>query len=273
MTKAFLHGRTEAIRTVQPYSVAFTKVCGSFAWKLSFSTSPKCWANFFFDSRLCFKIFFSDQSTPQQKISALRRACDGHVKLTKECSRGLGQDRHLYALYCLLQREMKSFSPPELDGAGSPPSSPRQQGSSNSLPAIFTDPGWTLLNTSILSTSNCGNPALRLFGFGPVAADGFGFGYIIKDDGLSVCVLRLFSISRRWLSKRLDGIHIVHIHSVSIIAKSYPIAVPLRNIFRHGGIWTRYKAIFKMYSVSSYRFTDRLTNTHLHSWTTLEPCG
>jgi carnitine O-acetyltransferase len=24
----------------------------------------------------------------------------------------------------------------------------------------------------ILSTSNCGNPSLRLFGFGPVSADG-----------------------------------------------------------------------------------------------------
>jgi carnitine O-acetyltransferase len=27
MTKAFLHGRTEAIRSVQPESVEFTKVC------------------------------------------------------------------------------------------------------------------------------------------------------------------------------------------------------------------------------------------------------
>lgn len=27
MTKAFLHGRTEAIRTVQPESVEFIKVC------------------------------------------------------------------------------------------------------------------------------------------------------------------------------------------------------------------------------------------------------
>ena len=54
------------------------------------------------------------------------------------------------------------------------------------LPAIFTDNGWHILNRSILSTSNCGNPALRLFGFGPVAADGFGIGYIIKDEGISV---------------------------------------------------------------------------------------
>jgi hypothetical protein len=40
---------------------------------------------------------------------------------------------------------------------------------------------------------NCGNPALRLFGFGPVAADGYGIGYIIKEDRLSLCVIFFFS--------------------------------------------------------------------------------
>jgi hypothetical protein len=32
------------------------------------------------------------------------------------------------------------------------------------LPAIFRDPGFNLLGTSVLSTSNCGNPALRVSG-------------------------------------------------------------------------------------------------------------
>lgn len=97
--------------------------------------------------------------------------------------------RHLYALYCLLQREINE--------KGSPTSSPdlstahvsnghSNGGGATTLPTIFTDHGWSLLNTSIMSTSNCGNPALRLFGFGPVAADGYGIGYIIKDDGISV---------------------------------------------------------------------------------------
>eukprot|EP01050_Picozoa_sp_SAG11_P002378 SAG11_NODE_119_length_15911_cov_7.077599_12_plen_97_part_00 len=40
----------------------------------------------------------------------------------------------------------------------------------------------------IISTSNCGNPALRVFGFGPVTPGGFGVGYIIKDNGISFCV-------------------------------------------------------------------------------------
>jgi carnitine O-acetyltransferase len=56
------------------------------------------------------------------------------------------------------------------------------------LPFIFADGGWDKLNTTVLSTSNCGNPSLRQFGFGPTSGDGFGIGYIIKDDCISICV-------------------------------------------------------------------------------------
>ena len=55
------------------------------------------------------------------------------------------------------------------------------------MPALFADAGWDRLNATVLSTSNCGNPALRHFGFGPVSADGFGLGYIIKDASISIC--------------------------------------------------------------------------------------
>ncbi|PFH53536.1 hypothetical protein AMATHDRAFT_1190 [Amanita thiersii Skay4041] len=198
MTKAFLHGRTEAIRSVQPDSIEFTKT-------------------------------FYSEATAQQKVAALRKACERHVTLTKECSQGLGQDRHLYALYCLLQREIhegsdtqsstSSSSSPLLEPADSPvtaadvsvaqSSAPAaslrasptnlKRTSEKRLPSIFTDPGWALLNTSIISTSNCGNPALRLFGFGPVAADGYGIGYIIRENGLSFVASSKHLQTRRFL--------------------------------------------------------------------------
>jgi carnitine O-acetyltransferase len=44
------------------------------------------------------------------------------------------------------------------------------------VPELFSDPGYSLLSTSILSTSNCGNPALRLFGFAEVTPEGYGIG-------------------------------------------------------------------------------------------------
>jgi len=101
--------------------------------------------------------------------------------------------RHLYALYCLVQRQFHSYEPRPNGITSSLTSSPPSSHKFTKMPAIFTDPGWATLGTSILSTSNCGNPALRLFGFGPVAADGYGIGYIIKEDGISMCVAMFFS--------------------------------------------------------------------------------
>ncbi|RHZ69204.1 hypothetical protein Glove_287g7 [Diversispora epigaea] len=137
MTKAFFHGRTEAIRPVTMDAIEFVK------------------------------LWWSDASTAI-KLKALRKAIDKHVNLTKMCSKGLGQDRHLYALQCVWQREIRSKSEKE-----------------DKMPAIFEDIGWQTLNHTVISTSNCGNPALRLFGFGPVVSDGFGIGYIIKDEAIA----------------------------------------------------------------------------------------
>ena len=177
MTKIFLHGRTEAIRVATPESTKFVQTF---------------WA----------------ELPPQDKVDALKKATQKHTSITKECAKALGQDRHLYALYCIWQRAFEeegvntavsdmnlgdysdsidsdSNDCSQLDG------SPKHEDSSSHVstqrtPAIFADAGWDKINTTILSTSNCGNPALRHFGFGPVSADGFGIGYIIKDYSISI---------------------------------------------------------------------------------------
>lgn len=210
MTKLFLHGRTEAIRTVSPESVNFVQT------------------------------FWADNPA-EAKVDSLRKACQKHVETTKDCARAQGCDRHMYALYCVWQRfanEEQQYgrggsptcssssdgysSPVESGGIGggsatgtSAVGSPgqesvlstldgagerlrqRERGYSSAshrsrephpMPAVFADPGWDKLNTTIISTSNCGNPSLRQFGFGPTSGDGFGIGYIIKDEGISICV-------------------------------------------------------------------------------------
>ena len=190
MTKVFLHGRTEAIRVVSSESAEFVKT------------------------------FWAEKSA-QQKIDALRKACVKHTNHTKECAKALGQDRHLYALYCVWQRAVdeegaettsstsrSSISPVDgnLDPETSSPnrrsspanakggghitksqSPPGGRYSTQQMPALFADSGWDRINHTILSTSNCGNPSLRQFGFGPTSAEGFGLGYIIKDDSVSIC--------------------------------------------------------------------------------------
>ncbi|KAL3494438.1 Choline/Carnitine o-acyltransferase-domain-containing protein [Aspergillus germanicus] len=186
MTKAFLHGRTEAIRTVTNEAVDFLKT------------------------------FWADNPA-EDKVNSLRKAAEKHTATTKDCSKGQGQDRHLYALYTLWQRSFdevpisdnsvgegengsengytsplengspRSSSISDADGLSSTSSYSRAVRTMPPTPAIFSDPGWDRINNTILSTSNCGNPSLRHFGFGPTSADGFGIGYIIKDDSISIC--------------------------------------------------------------------------------------
>ncbi|KAL9636234.1 MAG: hypothetical protein Q9164_002944, partial [Protoblastenia rupestris] len=191
MTKVFLHGRTEAIRAVSPESIDFVQT------------------------------FWAEKSA-QEKIDALKKACVKHTNHTKECAKALGQDRHLYALYCVWQRAVDeegaeaasstgmsstdgyaspvdgsaspnrhASSPPPnantrehttVTKSQSPPATNSKQQPTQQMPSLFSDPGWDKINTTILSTSNCGNPSLRQFGFGPTSGDGFGIGYIIKED-------------------------------------------------------------------------------------------
>lgn len=188
MTKIFYHGRTEAIRSVTPESANFVRT-------------------------------FWGENPPAMKIEALKKACMRHTEITKESAKAQGCDRHLYALYCVWQRAVDDegavtdngsvSGDGERDGSngystsqegsivgspsrnsvlsdeGSVGRSPRRE--PQSLPALFADSGWDRLNNTILSTSNCGNPSLRQFGFGPTSADGFGIGYIIKDGSVSIC--------------------------------------------------------------------------------------
>ncbi len=196
MTKVFLHGRTESIRAVSQESVDFVKTF---------------WA----------------ENPAQQKVDALKKATQKHTAHTRECSKALGQDRHLYALYCVWQRSVDedgaeaASSNGMSDGCSTPadassdigspkrdtfpadedrtsPSPTRKQPTSH-MPALFSDSGWDKINNTILSTSNCGNPALRQFGFGPTSGEGFGIGYIIKDDSISICASSKHRQTKRYV--------------------------------------------------------------------------
>merc|ERR1712157_76126 len=45
----------------------------------------------------------SDAKT-DAKLDALKKACEGHAKLSKACATGQGHDRHLYALHNLWKK-------------------------------------------------------------------------------------------------------------------------------------------------------------------------
>lgn len=125
------------------------------------------------------RTFCSADASPQKKMDSLRTACKRHVALTKECSAGLGSDRILYAMAQLAKDSSLGNSPQPGPMDQDKPVNKQEIGEPV-LPAIFRDGGYSRLNHATLSTSNCGNPCLRLFGFGAVVPDGFGIGYIIK---------------------------------------------------------------------------------------------
>ncbi len=92
------------------------------------------------------EVFCNPSSSKEAKVSALRNATIVHSKLVKECAQGKGVDRHLFALKCIAEKN------------GLP------------IPEFFRSEAWRKLNHTVLSTSNCGNPSLAMFGFGPVVS-------------------------------------------------------------------------------------------------------
>jgi len=118
------------------------------------------------EAKAFFEIFQKKGVAANKQIEALRLAIGKHSGMTRDCAQARGVDRHLYAMQCLFQEQH-----PDLP-----------------TPAIFADKGYSVLGSTVLSTSNCGNPCLRFFGFGPVSPQGFGIGYIIKDDSINFCV-------------------------------------------------------------------------------------
>lgn len=176
MTKHFFHGRTEAIRTVSQ------------------------------ESNLFVRKFFDSSIDNKEKLDYLAKACSYHSQQTKKASNGEGIDRHLFALFCIWKRYIDEHEE-EGDEMGREVNSDHTVGDEEQcktklqdIPSLFADSGWDKLNNTVLSTSNCGNPSLRLFGFGPVSASGFGIGYIIKDDSISICASSKHRQTSRFLT-------------------------------------------------------------------------
>lgn len=194
MTKAFYHGRTEAIRSA---TIQAKNLC---------------------------TIWCDENATNEEKLAALRIATTEHSRLTKESSIGKGIDRHLYALKSLAHQIGMS------------------------TPKFFDSIAWNALNHTIISTSNCGNPSLRLFGFGPVVPDGFGIGYIIKDQGISYSVsskhrqTRRFVGSLRLALKDMEGLLVTGSavtvrHRASLRKIDKETAADLMRLESYGDLW------------------------------------
>lgn len=181
--RQYLHGRTDVVRTTTAEAATFAR------------------------------LFSDEQASSGDKLEAMHRATDAHVAISKDCAAGRSHHRHLYVLQQLWKRR-RAF----LEAAGIVPSSSssdptqqqqqgqQQQHEAQQLQAppttIFTDPGWSLLSTTILMGSNVDNPSIAYAGFGPPSAEGFTVCYFIRRDFIRISVC-----SRNGEAKRFaDGI-------------------------------------------------------------------
>ncbi len=126
-------------------------------------------------SNFC-KLWLNHAATKREKLEALRAATERHSAGIKLSASGKGLERHLFALMKIAEK------------SGIP------------TPDFFSSVAYTKLNHTVLSTSNCGNPSLRLFGFGPVVQDGFGIGYIIRDNGIQYSISSKHRQTKRFAS-------------------------------------------------------------------------
>lgn len=96
-----------------------------------------------------------------QRRALLSAATARQEQLTKETREGKGFDRHLYALRF------------------------RAKETGRAEHEFFSSTAYQTLNSNLLSTSTVSLPSLRLAGFGPVHADGFGVAYAIHNNELA----------------------------------------------------------------------------------------
>jgi hypothetical protein len=129
------------------------------------------------------KAYLDLKSARQTKVELLKEAMENHGKLKKDALFGKGIDRHLFGLY------MAGI----INGIEIHP--------------LFSDKTfsmqWTLSTSPIIADDEKLDVELTGGGFGPVAHDGYGIGYLIKDDKI------VFTVTSYRSSEKSDPIRLI----------------------------------------------------------------
>ncbi len=118
----------------------------------------------------------STSATDEEKYAALKAAVSAHTSRLRACQQGYGVDRHLAALNQMAQ----------LQGIN---------------PKVFQDRSYTdILTQSVLSTSSLApGMGIDAFCFGPVVEHGYGIGYIIQPDTITLNVTSRYRQTGRFV--------------------------------------------------------------------------
>ncbi len=117
---------------------------------------------------------FTENSSDEEKYAALNKAVTAHVSRQKDCQQGYGVDRHLQSLLRLASAQ-------------------------GMMPKIYQDKAYKVLGNSIICTSSLvAGMGMELFCFGQVVDNGYGIGYIIKPDSITVSVTSKYQDTQKY---------------------------------------------------------------------------
>lgn len=135
---------------------------------------------------------------PEQKWELFKKCCDMHTKQYRDAMQGQGFERHLTALTQVVKRpETREFLN-SLNKHLEP--IPDLESIEDLYIPIISSTILEKIDNPELLISNCGNPALHLFGIPPAIDQGFGIGYIIHNDKVVITMCSKFRQSERFLN-------------------------------------------------------------------------
>ncbi|KAI5970368.1 hypothetical protein CANMA_000531 [Candida margitis] len=176
MTRKFRDARTELI-TVQNDSVA----------------------------NLC-KLYITSANSAE-KFAAFRECCTSHQKQYHDAMVGKGFERHFMSIAQVVHKPEAARRLNKINSDLPPiPTFIEDDEEPVRLPLLFNTCVDKLSNPELL-ISNCGNPALRLFGIPPAIDQGFGIGYIIHNDKVIITVCSKHRQTERFLGTFHKVIH------------------------------------------------------------------
>lgn len=133
-----------------------------------------------------------------------QECCKAHTTQYRSAMEGMGFERHLMALtYVLKRQDMVDYLNKVNRGKPDLPEIPPLHKIAETDVPLLSNPLIERMSSPGIIISNCGNPALHLFGIPPATDTGFGIGYIIHKDKVLVTVSSKF----RQTSRFMDTFH------------------------------------------------------------------
>lgn len=149
---------------------------------------------------------FITSSDNLSKWDALKHCCEIHKTLYRDAMHGKGFERHFGALVAIFSRPSIADNLNKLNkDLGLAPLNFEEMRTAY-VPLLSSYIFEKLTNVELL-ISNCGNPALRLFGIPPAIDQGFGIGYIIHKDRVVVTVSSKHRQTERFLDTFESVVH------------------------------------------------------------------